>query len=135
MNATGDILFDFNTRMQKVNILKTYNGFVFNASEQHAATLKFDDLGQQNGNISKGYMDYCGLDFIVTGTYTKPTRSFNLQAKSDATKRDELNHGPSSLSIKMKSSDGTDSYLKGTVKVESGGPNVGQTYGIKFTRS
>ncbi|WP_322845101.1 hypothetical protein [Pseudomonas sp. B33.4] len=114
--------------------MKTYNGFVFNASEEHAATLKFDDLVQQNGNISKGYMDYWGLDFVVTGTYTKPTRAFTLQAKSDAKNRDELNHGPSSLTIAMKSSDGTDSYLEGTVTVKAGGQNAGQTYGIKFTK-
>jgi hypothetical protein len=115
--------------------MKNYNGFVFNAAgEEHAATLRFDDPAQQTGNISNGYMDYCGLDFVVTGTCTKSTWTYKLQAKSDAKNRDELNHGPSTLSIDMKSTDGTDKKLEGTVIVRAGGPYVGQTFGIRFVK-
>ena len=114
--------------------MKTYDGFVFNSSEEHPATLKFDDPAQKTGNISNGYMDYCGLDFVVTGTCTKSTWTYKLQAKSDAKNRDELNHGPSTLNIEMKATDGTDRKLEGKVTVEYGGPYVGQEFGIKFTK-
>jgi hypothetical protein len=115
--------------------MKTYNGFVFNsAGEEHAATLKFDDPAQQTGKISNGYMDYFGLDFGVNGDCTKSTWTYIFTAKSDAKKRDETKHGPSTLSIEMKSTDGTDNNLLGTVTVKYGGPNLGQTYGIRFTK-
>ncbi|WP_456020442.1 hypothetical protein [Pseudomonas protegens] len=116
--------------------MKTYEGFVSNsAGEKHAATLRFDDPAQQTGNISNGYMDYFGLNFPCTGTGTKSTWTYKIQAKSDAKDRDELNHGPSTLFIDMKSTDGTDKTLEGTVTVKAGGPNVGQSFRIQFTKS
>lgn len=115
--------------------MKIYNGFVFNSTgAETPATLKFDDPTQQTGNINNGSMDYCGLDFVCNGSCTKSTWTYNLTAKSDAKKRDETNHGPSTLRIEMKSTDKTDNNLAGTVTVEYGGPNLGQTYGIRFTK-
>lgn len=80
-------------------------------------------------------MDYYGLHFKVTGSYTaKNSRSFNLQAKAKASDGDEYGHGDSSLTISLKSPDGNDNELNGTVKVNAGGPNVGKTYNMNFTR-
>ncbi|MHC8374271.1 hypothetical protein ACYZT2_26780 [Pseudomonas sp. MDT1-85] len=113
----------------------TYSGAVFNSSERHDATLTFDQPGSLNGNINNGKMQYYGLNFIVTGTYTKPTRSFTLQAKANAEDGDEYGHGDSSLSITLKSSDNNDNKLNGKVTVKAGGPNVGKTYDIEFTKN
>ncbi|SDT58656.1 hypothetical protein [Pseudomonas granadensis] len=116
--------------------MKIYKGEVFNsANERHPATLKFDDPAKQTGNIVNGSMDYCGLDFLVNGNCTKSTWTYNLTAKSDAKERDEENHGPSTLGIVMKSTDGTDNNLLGEVTVKFGGPNLGQTFGITFTKA
>jgi hypothetical protein len=42
----------------------------------------------------------------------------------------ETVHSP----ISLKSPDGNDNQLNGTVKVIAGGPNVGKTYNMNFTR-
>ncbi|WP_065616496.1 hypothetical protein [Pseudomonas moraviensis] len=115
-----------------------FNGNVSELSgvgETNPATLTFDDLSQQGGQLKNGKMQYYGLNFTVTGSYTaKTSRSFNLQAKAKASDGDERGHGDSSLAISLKSSDGNDNNLDGTVKVLAGGPNVGKTYKMNFAR-
>ncbi|MBC3273169.1 hypothetical protein HU765_24835 [Pseudomonas sp. SWRI81] len=113
----------------------TFQGAVSDTGESNPATLTFDDLSQQGGQLINGKMIYYGLNFKVTGSYTaKSSRSFNLQAKAKASDGDEYGHGDSSLTISLKSSDGNDNKLDGTVKVLAGGPNVGKTYKMNFER-
>lgn len=113
----------------------TFQGTVSDTGESNPATLTFDDLSQQGGKLNNGKMKYYGLNFTVTGNYTaKTSRTFNLQAKAKASDGDEYGHGDSSLTITLKSSDGNDNQLGGTVKVLAGGPNVGKTYNMNFTR-
>lgn len=113
----------------------TFQGTVSDTGESNPATLTFDDLSQQGGQLNNGKMNYYGLHFKVTGSYTaKNSRSFNLQAKAKASDGDEYGHGDSSLTISLKSPDGNDNELNGTVKVNAGGPNVGKTYNMNFTR-
>lgn len=123
-------------REQKVKkIMPTFQGTVSDTGESNPATLTFDDLSQQGGQLNNGKMSYYGLNFTVTGSYTaKTSRSFNLQAKARASNGDEYGHGDSSLAITLKSSDGNDNKLDGTVKVLAGGPNVGKTYKMNFSR-
>ncbi|WP_277759661.1 hypothetical protein [Pseudomonas sp. A34-9] len=115
--------------------MPTYQGTVSDTGESNCATLTFDEPSQQNGQLSHGKMQYYGLNFTVTGNYTaKNSRTFNLQAKAKASDGDEYGHGDSSLTISLKSTDANDSNLNGTVKVVSGGPNVGKTYNMNFTK-
>lgn len=115
--------------------MPTYQGTVSDTGESNCATLTFDELSQQNGQLNNGKMQYYGLYFTVTGSYTaKNSRSFNLQAKAKASDGDEYGHGDSSLTINLTSKDGNDNKLDGTVKVLAGGPNVGKTYKINFAR-
>ncbi|WP_324287510.1 hypothetical protein [Pseudomonas monsensis] len=122
-------------RERMVNIMPTYQGTVSDTGESNCATLTFDEPSQQNGQLNNGKMQYYGLNFTVTGSYTaKNSRSFNLQAKAKASDGDEYGHGDSSLTISLKSADANDNKLSGTVKVVSGGPNVGKTYNMNFTK-
>ncbi|ROO11274.1 hypothetical protein BK673_10160 [Pseudomonas fluorescens] len=115
--------------------MPTYQGTVSDTGESNCATFTFDELSQQGGQLKNGNMQYFGLKFNVTGNYTaKNSRSFNLQAKAKASDGDEYGHGDSSLTISLKSADANDNKLNGTVKVVSGGPNVGRLYNMDFTR-
>jgi hypothetical protein len=127
-----------NIASKKVKKMFNFNGNVTDLSgigETNPATLTFDDLSQQGGQLKNGRMQYYGLYFTLTGSYTaKTSRSFNLQAKAKASDGDEYGHGDSSLTINLTSKDGNDNKLDGTVKVLAGGPNVGKTYKINFAR-
>lgn len=101
----------------------TYEGMVYNTSEQNAATLR---ITASNANkINSASMEYYGLSFNVTGTYT--ATSLRLQARAT--------NGDSILNITLNSSDGTYLHLDGTVTVQQGGPNVGNTYNMTFHKN
>jgi hypothetical protein len=110
----------------------TYDGAVSDPGESNCLKLTFDELSPQNGQLKNGKMQYYGLNFTVTGTYTaKNSRSFNLKAKAKASDGDEYGHGDSTLTIILKSADANDETLSGTVTVDEGGQNVGKTYKFK----
>jgi hypothetical protein len=81
----------------------TFQGTVSDTGESNPATLTFDDLSQQSGQLNNGKIKYYGLNFKFTGSYTaKSSRSFNLQAKAKASDGDEYGHGDSSLSHQLE---------------------------------
>ncbi|MDI2141555.1 MULTISPECIES: hypothetical protein [unclassified Pseudomonas] len=119
--------------MGQANPNGTYNGRVYDAGESHNATLRIISSDPQTGNISQATMDYYGLSFTVDGSFTyqnlsdESAVSFNLRAQAGAPEYNVL-------IISMSSPDRSYSNLNGTVRVDRGGPNVGKTYNITFTK-
>lgn len=121
-------------QMGQINPNGSYNGRVYDAGESHNATLTIYSSDPQTGNISQASMAYFGLYFDVAGSFFSQSSAygsavtFNLQAQAGGP---EFNL----LAISMSAPDGSCSNLNGTVRVDRGGPNVGKTYNITFTRS
>ena len=117
--------------MGQVNLNGTYNGCVYDAGESHNATLSIICSDQQTGSISQAAMSYYGLSFVVDGSFVcQPNGAavfLNLRAQAGAPEYNVL-------IISMSSPDGSCSNLNGTVRVDRGGPNVGKTYNITFTK-
>ncbi|MFJ2489075.1 hypothetical protein [Pseudomonas sp. NPDC087639] len=120
--------------MGQINPNGTYRGRVYDAGESHEATLKITSSDPQTGNISQGSMEYYGLSFKVNGSFTyenltdESAVSFNLRAEAGSPEHNVF-------SISLRSPDRNHSKLDGTVRVDRGGPNVGKTYNITFTKS
>ncbi|MGN8139832.1 hypothetical protein ACTJK3_02860 [Pseudomonas sp. 22105] len=119
--------------MGQINPNGTYNRRVYDAGESHNATLTINSSDPQTGNISQASMAYFGLYFNVAGSFFHQNPSygsavnFNLQAEAGGP---EFNM----LAISMSSHEESCSNLNGTVRVDRGGPNVGKTYNITFTK-
>ncbi|NYH09424.1 hypothetical protein [Pseudomonas moraviensis] len=119
--------------MGQVNPNGTYYGRVYDAGESHNATLRIIYSDPQTGNISQATMDYYGISFTVKGSFIYQNLSdesavaFNLQAEAGAPEYNVL-------TISMSSPDRNYSNLNGTVRVDRGGPNVGRTYNITFSK-
>jgi hypothetical protein len=102
----------------------TYEGAVYYSSESNAATLKITGSDTKTGKITKAEMDYYGLNFNITGTFTAQTLNLRAQAKT----------GDSIHNIILNSSDSFQN-LDGTITVERGGPNVGVTFDMRLKKS
>ncbi|MFP0194219.1 hypothetical protein ACKJSM_03445 [Pseudomonas sp. PHC1] len=119
--------------MSQINLNGTYNGRVYDAGESHNATLTINSSDPYTSTINQASMAYFGLHFNVIGSFFPQSPIYgsavnlNLQAQAGGP---EFNL----LAISMSSTDGGCSNLNGTVRVDRGGPNVGKTYNISFTK-
>lgn len=119
--------------MGQANPNGTYTGRVYDAGESHDATLIIRQSDPQTGNIQQASMQYYGLNFRVDGSFAyqnltdESPVSFNLRAEAGSPEYNVL-------IISMGSPDRNYSALNGTVYVQRGGPNVGKTYNITFSK-
>ncbi|UVL45812.1 hypothetical protein LOY57_24580 [Pseudomonas moraviensis] len=119
--------------MGQVNPNGIYNGRVLDSGASNEASLTITASDPQKGNISQASMQYYGMNWTVTGFFAyanltdESPVSFNLRA--------EVNSGEHNVhTISLRSPDRNYSRLEGTVHVDRGGPNLGKTYNIEFTK-